>query len=127
VSVAARVIALTLVAAGAVLVPSAASGDGSDALSAAACKVPGGGRGLGPTYVTSLRVSGTSCSSGVRLVKAYYRCRSRDGGRRGTCKGKVNGYRCSERRSNVIRTQFDARVSCRKGSARVNHAYTQFT
>jgi hypothetical protein len=129
VSVVARAVVLTLLAACAAILPAAASASGGAPVAQAAgsCKVPKGGRGLGPTYVTSLRVTGTSCSSGVKLVKAYYRCRVRNGGRKGTCKGGVQGFRCSEKRSSVITTQFDAKVSCRKGSARVDHSYTQFT
>ena len=34
---------------------------------------------------------------------------------------------CSEKRSNVIKTQFDARVTCKKGRARIITDYTQFT
>src|SRR4051794_41678822 len=42
-------------------------------------------RQLGPTYVTSLRVSHTNCVSGKRVVRAYYRCRKAHGGIKGTC------------------------------------------
>ncbi|HEU4658392.1 MAG TPA: hypothetical protein VFR97_12740 [Capillimicrobium sp.] len=104
----------------------AASADTPIASAAGACKV-GDGRGLGPTYVTSLRVSGTSCATGKKVVRAYYQCRVRNGGKRGRCTSKVLGFRCSERRGSSIPTQFDAKVTCRKGGATVKHAYTQFT
>lgn len=94
---------------------------------AATCSLKGKERRLGPTYTTSLRVTRTSCASGERIVRAFYRCRVRAGGRKGTCRSRVSGYRCSERRSNVIPTQFDARVTCKKGRASVVHSYTQFT
>ena len=105
----------------------APAGDGPDATAARGCILPRGGRGLGPTYVRSLRVSGTSCRIGVRVVKAYYRCRIENGGRRGRCRSRVLGFRCNERRGASIPTQFDARAICEKGRARVDHRYTQFT
>ena len=82
-------------------------------------------RRLGATYVTTLSVSGLSCSSGKRQVRAYHRCRNRNGGKDGRC-ARVDGYRCSERRSG-IKTQFSGRVTCRRGSRVVKHTYTQFT
>lgn len=94
---------------------------------AATCNVRSKERTLGPTYTTSLTVTRTSCRSGEKLVRSYYRCRVAAGGKKGTCRKRVLGYSCKERRSNVIRTQFDAKVTCRKGSARVVHTYTQFT
>lgn len=82
-----------------------------------------------PTYTRSLRVSGTSCATGHRLIRAYYRCRvaAPSSGKRGRCTSRVLGFSCSERRSNVIKTQFDARMTCRKGRARVVSDYTQFS
>ena len=88
------------------------------------CSVSQKPRALGPTYTLGLSVRGTSCANGRGFVRDYYNCR---GGGRGRCRRRVSGYRCSERRSNVIRTQFDARVSCRKGARRITHKYTQFT
>lgn len=82
-------------------------------------------RRLGATYVTSLSVSGLSCSAGKRQVRAFHRCRNRNGGEDGRCP-RVDGFRCSERRSS-IKTQFNSRVTCRRGSRVVRHRYTQFT
>lgn len=94
--------------------------------SAATCKLSSSEqRRLGATYVTTLSVSGLSCSSGKRQVRAYHRCRNRNGGEDGRCP-RVDGYRCSERRSG-IKTQFNSRVVCRRGSKTVRHSYTQFT
>jgi hypothetical protein len=50
----------------------------------------------------------------------------RNGGKKGRCTSKVRGFRCTETRESIP-TQFDAKVSCSKGSARVKHTYTQFT
>jgi hypothetical protein len=94
---------------------------------AKSCNISGKERKLGPTYVTSLSVTGVGCGTGEQLVKAYHRCRFASGGKKGRCTRKVSGYRCSERRGKAIPTQFDARVTCTRGSKKVTHAYTQFT
>ncbi len=83
-----------------------------------------------PTYTRSLKVSGgATCATGHKLIKSYYKCRvaSPSPGKKGRCTTKVLGFSCSERRSNVIKTQFDATVTCRKGRQRVVTEYTQFT
>jgi hypothetical protein len=94
--------------------------------SAATCSVRGQERTFGPTYVTRLTVAGVSCTTAKRFVRSYYRCRVENGGRDGRCR-RVRGYSCSERRTNVISTQFDATATCRSGSRRVVHKYQQNT
>ena len=89
------------------------------------CSVAGKERRLGATYVTRLSVRGTSCARGEAVVRAFHRCRHRRG-RAGRCSA-TSGYRCSEERFAVIRTQYDSRVTCRRGTARVLHTYTQYT
>jgi hypothetical protein len=120
-AVAATVGALAILPAGA-----QAASRGPEAVAAKACSLAGKTRSLGPTYTTSLSVTRVSCSKGESLVKAYYGCRKRNGGKKGRC-GGVSGYSCTERRSNVIPTQFDASVTCKKGRKTVKHSYTQFT
>jgi hypothetical protein len=90
------------------------------------CSLAGKERSLGPTYTTSLSVRHTSCSTGYRVVRAFDRCRKHHG-KAGHCRHRVLHYRCSERRFDKISTQYDSRVSCRRGSRRVNFTYTQFT
>jgi hypothetical protein len=92
----------------------------------ARCNIRGDERRLGPTYVTTLNVRGVSCATGRRVVRAYHRCRFRNGGKDGRCRSRVSRYRCSERRSG-IRTQFNGRVRCTRGRRVVSHTYTQFT
>jgi hypothetical protein len=94
---------------------------------AASCNIRGKERKLGATYVTSLSVTKTSCANGERIVKAFHRCRRSNGGADGRCRRRVSGYRCRERRGAEIRTQYSSRVTCRSGSRRVRHRYTQFT
>ena len=77
----------------------------------------------GQGYFTSLRVTRTSCTSGKKVALAHYRCRVRKG-LKGRCTKRVRRYRCTEKR-NSIPTQIDARVTCRKGSAKVVFSYQQ--
>lgn len=84
-------------------------------------------RGLGATYVLTLRVSGTTCANGRKVVKAYHKCRFAHGGRDGRCKSRVFGYRCEERRFNKIPSQYDARARCKKSGREIFHVYTQNT
>lgn len=123
-------LALLTVAALLLAVPAASQAAPSpaapEAVASKNCSLAGKTRSLGPTYTTSLKVRRISCRKGEGLVKAYYKCRVRKGGKRGRC-GKVRRFKCSERRFNSIRTQFDARVTCKKGRKVVKHTYTQFT
>ena len=97
-----------------------------------ACSTPSEPAGLNGGYFSNLRVSGyrsrsTACRRGRSLVLAYYRCR-RARGVRGSCHGRrVNGLRCRERRGDVIATEFNATVTCRRGSRRIVHVYQQNT
>jgi hypothetical protein len=87
------------------------------------CDISGRERRLGATYVTSLFVRGVGCRSAERVVRSYHACRRRSG----RCRSRVRRYRCSERRLRSGPTQYDARVTCRRGSRRIRHDYTQFT
>ena len=82
-------------------------------------KYPGDG------YFTSLSVSGVSCATGRDVARAYYRCRIKKG-IRGRCTTRVLRFSCSERRESIS-TQFEARVTCKRGSRRVVHTYQQNT
>ncbi|UGS36889.1 hypothetical protein [Capillimicrobium parvum] len=97
------------------------------ATAAASCKVPTDDA-WGPTYVPQLSVRKVSCATGKAVVKAYHRCRVANGGRKnGTCTHKVKRFRCREQRLSSIKTQFDAKVTCARGAARVTYTYTQYT
>lgn len=83
-----------------------------------------------PTYTRKLTATGgATCGAAHKFIKAYYKCRvaAPSPGKTGRCTSKVQGYSCTEKRSNVIKTQFDASVSCKKGRARITTQYTQFT
>ena len=82
-------------------------------------KYPGDG------YFTSLSVSGVSCATGRDVARAYYRCRIKKG-IRGRCTTRVLRFSCSGRRESIS-TQFEARVTCKRGSRRVVHTYQQNT
>ena len=54
-------------------------------------------RGMGPTYVTLLKVTGTSCANGIKVTKAFHTCRLKKG-KTGRCTTRVLGYSCTDRR-----------------------------
>lgn len=90
------------------------------------CDVQRDAGSYGVTYVTSLKVTGTSCASGKKLIRAFNRCRKASGGIKGRCNRTVLGYRCRESRT-AIKTQFSSKVTCRNGTRRVVFTYTQNT
>jgi hypothetical protein len=121
--------AIAMVAAGSCLataqVAAPAVAAPATAQAARACappKYPGSG------YFTSLRVSGTSCSTGRKVALAHYRCR-RAHGVRGYCRHRVLHFRCTESRPSSARTktEYNARVTCKRGSRRVVFTYQQNT
>jgi hypothetical protein len=77
----------------------------------------------GSGYFTSLSVKRTSCATGGRLARAYYRCRT-ENGKAGRCRRGVMGFSCSETRSSIP-TELNARVRCKRGAKRVIHTYQQ--
>ena len=103
-----------------------APAEGPHAAALRSCNIRGQQDDLGATYVISLKVSGTSCRNGKRVVRAYHACRKRNGGRDGRCRGVLR-YRCTERRLNVIPSQYDARARCKRTGREVFHKYTQNT
>lgn len=106
----------------------ASAGDAGPQATAAAlkrCGISGRERRLGATYVTSLSVTGVSCAYAERVVRAFHRCRRRNGGADGRCRGVLR-FRCSERRTSSP-VQYDSRTSCRRGGDRVVFRYTQNT
>jgi hypothetical protein len=113
-------VALTLVASG-------ASGAPSSARAAGTCGIPSHGQHLGPTYLTWLSVSGTSCSMGLKVVRDYHSCQIHRGGVTARCYSVVDGYRCTEKRGPSIPTEFFSSVSCQDRSARVYYKYSQFS
>ena len=80
-------------------------------------KYPGNG------YFTSLKVTGTGCTTGKRVALSHYQCRTRNG-KKGRCGSRVRGFRCSESR-NTIPTEINSRVTCKDGSKRVVFTYQQ--
>ena len=84
-------------------------------------------RHLGTSYVLTLKVKQVGCSKAKKVVKAFHACRH-EHGKAGKCSRKVSGgWKCTESRFDKIPTQYDANVTCKKGSARIWHTYTQFT
>jgi len=78
-----------------------------------------------PTYNLSLKVRGTSCATGKRVMKAFHACRSARGYR---CTKKVlRSWSCTGKRTTSIPTEFDGSVTCTNGSRRVDSTYQQNT
>jgi hypothetical protein len=75
------------------------------------CSV-GSGHGYGYSYLTSLRVSHTSCATG-RVIARHH--------------GRVRGWSCTRRRLDSSPVQYDERVSCRSGRRQVVWTYTENT
>jgi hypothetical protein len=80
-------------------------------------KYPGSG------YFTALSVTKTSCATGSKVAKAYYKCRTAKGPS-GRCTKKVEGYSCTEKRRSTS-IEIDATVTCKRGSKVVKHSYQQ--
>jgi hypothetical protein len=76
-------------------------------------------------YFLSLRVTKISCTTGKSLMKSHYRCRVSHG-IKGRCPA-VRGYRCTEKRGAAIPTEFNAEVTCKRGTKRFVYAYQQNT
>ena len=92
------------------------------------CSSPARKAGLKGGYFSKLRVTNVSCSEGKRVVYGYYSCRMSKGGKKASCHGRtIRGLRCTEYRDPdlSIPTEFNARVTCRKGSKKVVHVYQQ--
>jgi len=84
-------------------------------------------RHLGTNYVLNVKVKKVGCAKAKKVVKAYHGCRHAHG-KAGKCTKKVSGgWRCSDKRFDVIPTQYDAKTTCKKGTARIFSTYTQFT
>lgn len=79
-----------------------------------------------PTYNLQVKVSGTSCSTGKKVMKAYHSCRSRTSV---SCSKKLVGrdWRCSGRKTSTISTQFSATYTCKYGKRRVTGSFQQNT
>lgn len=114
-----------LAAAGTAAVAAAPAGaEGPTATAAATCKP---GKYPGDGYFTSLQVTRVSCTTGRKVAGAHYRCRVRNGGRKGYCRSRVLGYRCTESKRQSIPTEFNARVTCVDGRKKVVFTYQQNT
>jgi hypothetical protein len=82
-----------------------------EAHAARGCSV-GTGRGYGYSYLTSLKVFRTSCSTGRALAKRH---------------GHKPGWSCRRIRLDTSPVQYDDRVTCLSGQRKVVWTYTQNT
>ena len=85
-------------------------------------------RNLGASYVTSLKVEGTTCAKGKGVTLAFNQCRTAGGKPQGLCGRKVGNYTCSEKRyDSVPGVQYSSKVTCTWGAKKVFSTYTQNT
>lgn len=66
---------------------------------------------LGPTYVTGLAVTDTTCADGETVIRAYNHCRLKSGGLKGRCRTRVDDFTCTEQRY-LSPDQFIGKVAC---------------
>jgi hypothetical protein len=81
-------------------------------------------RSAGATYLVQLTVSGVTCSTGLKVEKAWQSCRRSTAGRT-TCKRGALGYKCTQKVLDSSKTQYDAKVTCKNGARVVGFIYTQ--
>jgi hypothetical protein len=114
---------------GALLAPSGSASPVAHSSSFSPCDISGQQQNLGASYVTSLKVQGTSCAKGEKVITAYHQCRHQSGGAAGTCSSTVLGFKCKDgRRTGVPNVQYNATAKCHKASnsaKRIKSAYTQ--
>lgn len=79
----------------------------------------------GQGYFTSLKVTSTSCATGKKVALAHYRCRIKKGVK-GRCTSRPLDFRCAESRQSIA-TEFNSRVTCRRGARKVVFTYQQNT
>ena len=81
-------------------------------------------RHSGATYLVQLKVSGVNCATGLKVEKAWQTCRRSTAGHM-TCKKTVLGYRSTQKVLDSSKTQYDAKVTAKRGSKVVTFIYTQ--
>jgi heat shock protein HslJ len=112
------------------MIASSAAADGSQAsASATGCTLSAHDqRHLGASYVTSLKVDGTTCAKGKGVTLAFNQCRTAGGKPQGKCNRKVGNYTCSEKRYDAVPgVQYSSKVTCTWGQKKVFSTYTQNT
>jgi hypothetical protein len=100
-----------------------AAGSARSAAKPQSCNIASVAHALGPTTVSSLRVTNVACPKGIAIVKAFHKCRTSHG-KAGHCVQLVQGYACQEQRHNFP-TEIEGSVVCKKGTAVVSHKYVQ--
>jgi hypothetical protein len=110
-----------------VAIPATASAEGPSASASRTCSLKGQQRDFPPaSYVTSLRVFNTSCRKGKSVIRGYHKCRKANGGANGRCPNRVLRFRCTEgARQAVPGVQYNATVTCRRGTRKIVSTYTQ--
>ena len=104
-----RAFVLLLASSGILLLATGALAHSPRARAAGNCGV-GSGHGYGYTYLTSLKVTRTSCATGRSVAKHH---------------GHVKGWKCSTKRLATSPVQYESRVTCKSGSRQVVWTFSQ--
>jgi hypothetical protein len=119
----AAMVAIAATSALALSAPALHAAPAAHAAGATKCDISKVATTLGPTEVTSLKVTKVSCKNGISVVRAFHKCRLAHG-TSGRCVTLVKGYACNEIRQNAG-PQFTSKVTCKKKKKTVVHNYTQ--
>ena len=92
------------------------------AAQAATCKPP---KYPGSGYFTSLKATKVSCGEASKVAVAFHKCRTKSSVK-GRCTSKVHKFSCRETRT-TISTEINGRVTCTRGSRKVQLTYQQNT
>ena len=67
----------------------------------------------------------SACKAVRSVALAYYKCR-RPKGIKASCNGRtISGLKCTEKRGLTNELEFNATVTCKKGSKKLVHTYQQ--
>lgn len=78
----------------------------------------------GQGYFNKVEAFGIGCPGAKKVVLAHYRCRTKNG-IKGRCP-RFNGWTANEKRQ-AIATEYNARVTLKKGARKVVYYYNQDT
>ena len=81
-------------------------------------------RHSGATYLVQLTANGTSCSTALKVEKAWQACRKKTAGHR-ACKKRVLGYKSSQKILGESKVEYDAKVTATSGSKKITFVYQQ--
>ena len=83
-------------------------------------------RNLGASYVYTLKVKGSSCAKGKKLVLKFHECRHDNGGADGTCR-LGQGLQLQHEDPRRVAGAVSAKATCTKGSKKFKQTFAENT